>query len=123
MLLIQVTLTVDNATVFTQSSYTAVVPENAPLDWSVAQLQSFNPDEVPDGKVEYSFAGEGRLEGKFLPKRFQIFCIFNFLDYRIIGGRFRNGKYNCESILNRQRTIRTLRPNCSSSGSSKKNKL
>ena len=54
----------DNAPVFTQTSYTAVVPENAPLDWSVAQLQAFDPDEGPGGKVEYSFAGEGRLEGK-----------------------------------------------------------
>lgn len=54
----------DNAPTFTQSSYTAVVPENAPLDWSVSQVQALDPDEDTGGKVEYVLAGEGRLEGK-----------------------------------------------------------
>jgi len=67
----------DNAPVFTQTSYTAVVPENAPLDWSVAQLQAFDPDEGPGGKVEYSFAGEGRLEGKSSKKNLFKFIFTN----------------------------------------------
>lgn len=54
----------DNAPTFTQTSYTAVVPENAPLDWSVSQVEALDPDEDDGGKVEYVLAGEGRLEGK-----------------------------------------------------------
>ena len=53
----------DNAPTFTQQSYTAVVPENAPVDWSVSQVQAGDPDEGAGGKVEYSLVGEGRLEG------------------------------------------------------------
>ena len=58
----------DNAPAFTQPSYTAVVPENAPLDWSVSQVQAIDPDEGDGGKVEYTLANEGRLEGK-VPRR------------------------------------------------------
>lgn len=54
----------DNAPAFTQPSYTAVVPENAPLDWSVSQIQAIDPDDGDGGKVEYTLANEGRLEGK-----------------------------------------------------------
>ena len=53
----------DNAPAFTQSSYTAVVPENAPLDWSVSQVEAQDPDEQAGGIVEYSLVNEGRLEG------------------------------------------------------------
>lgn len=53
----------DNAPAFTQSSYTAVVPENAPLDWSVSQVEALDPDEQEGGKVEYSLVNGGRLEG------------------------------------------------------------
>ena len=54
----------DNAPAFTQPSYTAVVPENAPLDWSVSQVEALDPDEQEGGIVEYSLVNEGRLEGK-----------------------------------------------------------
>lgn len=53
----------DNAPVFTQASYTAVVPENAPLDWSVSKVQARDPDVGPGGMVDYTLVGEGRLEG------------------------------------------------------------
>lgn len=53
----------DNAPTFSQASYTAVVPENAPLDWSVSQVQASDPDEGPGGVVEYELVGEDRLEG------------------------------------------------------------
>jgi hypothetical protein len=53
----------DNAPAFTQPSYTAVVPENAPLDWSVSQVEALDPDEQDGGIVEYSLVNEGRLEG------------------------------------------------------------
>lgn len=53
----------DNAPAFTQSSYTAVVPENAPLDWSVSQVEALDPDEQEGGIVEYSLVNGGRLEG------------------------------------------------------------
>ncbi|KAI9558883.1 hypothetical protein GHT06_015672 [Daphnia sinensis] len=53
----------DNAPAFTQSSYTAVVPENAPLDWSVSQVEAVDPDEQEGGIVEYSLVNGGRLEG------------------------------------------------------------
>ncbi len=53
----------DNAPAFTQPSYTAVVPENAPLDWSVSQVEALDPDEQEGGIVEYSLVNEGRLEG------------------------------------------------------------
>jgi hypothetical protein len=36
----------DNAPAFTQPSYTAVVPENAPLDWSVSQVEALDPDHL-----------------------------------------------------------------------------
>lgn len=53
----------DNGPTFTQSSYTAVVAENAPLDWSVSQVQAVDPDEGPGGAVEYFLVNEDRLEG------------------------------------------------------------
>ena len=54
----------DNAPTFTQSSYTAVVPENAQIDWSVSQVQANDPDEGLGGMVSYSVAEAGRLKGK-----------------------------------------------------------
>ena len=69
----------DNAPVFTQQSYTAVVPENAPVDWSVSHVEARDPDEGDGGKVQYSLVAEGRLEGIILFPLFFFFFFFFLL--------------------------------------------
>lgn len=109
----------DNAPVFTQSSYTAVVPENAPLDWSVAQVQAFDPDDGPGGQVEYSLVGDGRLEGETTTSSttnsFRLLtCAFLS---RITNRPAGHGQHHRESIVERQRSFGAVRANCSSTGS------
>lgn len=53
----------DNAPVFLHKSYSAVVPENAAIGTSVANLTASDPDEGPGGEIRYELFNEGDANG------------------------------------------------------------
>lgn len=55
----------DNAPVFGQKSYTAVIPENVLADTFVIAITANDPDEGPGGEVRYEFLNEGEANGEF----------------------------------------------------------
>ncbi|XP_030385900.1 cadherin-23 [Scaptodrosophila lebanonensis] len=64
-LLIDVLDVNDNAPEFGQKKYSTVIPENAPIDTFVLQLQATDADEGPGGEVRYELANEGEANGLF----------------------------------------------------------
>lgn len=56
----------DNPPMFSQKQFTAVVPENCPIDTSIIVLNASDPDEGSGGEIRYEFLNEGEAEGKFL---------------------------------------------------------
>lgn len=55
----------DNAPSFPQSSYTAVIPENAPPNVSVVNITASDPDEGKGGKINFEIIDEGDANGLF----------------------------------------------------------
>lgn len=53
----------DNAPVFSQKVYSAVIPETADVDTVVAKVIAVDPDEGPGGEVRYDFLNEGDANG------------------------------------------------------------
>ncbi|XP_055535431.1 cadherin-23 [Wyeomyia smithii] len=53
----------DNAPIFGQKSYTAVIPENVLADTFVIVITAHDPDEGPGGEVRYEFLNEGEANG------------------------------------------------------------
>ncbi|XP_001653880.2 cadherin-23 isoform X1 [Aedes aegypti] len=53
----------DNAPMFGQKSYTAVIPENVLADTFVIAITANDPDEGPGGEVRYEFLNEGEANG------------------------------------------------------------
>ncbi|XP_001607435.2 cadherin-23 [Nasonia vitripennis] len=55
----------DNAPMFPQDSYTAVIPENAPTGISVVNITASDPDEGPGGVIIFDIIDEGEASGLF----------------------------------------------------------
>ncbi|XP_011302373.1 cadherin EGF LAG seven-pass G-type receptor 2 [Fopius arisanus] len=55
----------DNAPTFPQDSYTAVIPENAPVGVSVVNVTASDPDEGKGGEVYFEIIDEGEASGLF----------------------------------------------------------
>ncbi|KAL0099048.1 hypothetical protein PUN28_020237 [Cardiocondyla obscurior] len=55
----------DNAPSFEQESYTAVIPENAPVGISVVNITATDPDEGQGGKIHFEIIDEGEANGLF----------------------------------------------------------
>lgn len=55
----------DNAPIFNQKSYTAVIPENALRETRVLFVNATDPDEGPGGEIRYDFLNEGETLGLF----------------------------------------------------------
>lgn len=55
----------DNAPSFEQESYTAVIPENAPVGISVVNITATDPDEDEGGTIHFEIIDEGEANGKF----------------------------------------------------------
>ncbi|XP_059471449.1 cadherin-23 [Neocloeon triangulifer] len=53
----------DNPPKFEKSSYTAVIPENVNITWSVIKVHARDADESLSGQVEYEFADLGDAQG------------------------------------------------------------
>ncbi|XP_068148728.1 cadherin-87A [Drosophila tropicalis] len=64
-LLIDVLDVNDNAPEFVQKKYSTVIPENAPIDAFVVQLEALDADEGPGGEVRYELVNEGEANGLF----------------------------------------------------------
>lgn len=64
---VEVTITVldvnDNAPVFAQKSYSAVIPESAETNSLVLNITADDPDEGPGGEIHYDFLNEGDANG------------------------------------------------------------
>lgn len=54
----------DNAPSFEQESYTAVIPENAPVKISVVNITATDPDEGEGGMIYFEIIDEGEANGK-----------------------------------------------------------
>lgn len=54
----------DNAPSFEQESYTAVIPENAPVRISVVNITATDPDEGEGGMIHFEIIDEGEANGK-----------------------------------------------------------
>jgi len=54
----------DNAPSFEQESYTAVIPENAPVGISVVNITATDPDEDEGGAINFEIIDEGEANGK-----------------------------------------------------------
>lgn len=52
----------DNAPEFSQSGYTAVVPENVPTGFSVLTVKATDKDSGVNSEISYSFVDEPELE-------------------------------------------------------------
>ncbi|XP_036069877.1 protocadherin alpha-8-like [Oryzias melastigma] len=48
----------DNRPVFSKDTYSVTLQENAPLDKIILKVQATDPDEGPNGDVEYAFGGD-----------------------------------------------------------------
>ncbi|XP_026826101.1 cadherin EGF LAG seven-pass G-type receptor 2 isoform X2 [Ooceraea biroi] len=55
----------DNAPSFEQDSYTAVIPENAPVGISVVNITASDPDEGEGGMIHFEIIDEGEANGLF----------------------------------------------------------
>lgn len=55
----------DNAPMFSQKSYSAVIPENSALNALVANLSATDPDEGPGGEIRFEILDEGDANGLF----------------------------------------------------------
>lgn len=53
----------DNAPQFPLTSYTAVIPENAPISTFIINMTASDPDEGPGGEIRYDFLTEGEANG------------------------------------------------------------
>lgn len=53
----------DNAPQFPLKSYTAVIPENAPISTFIINMTATDPDEGPGGEIRYDFLTEGEANG------------------------------------------------------------
>lgn len=53
----------DNEPSFAQESYTAVIPENAPVGISVVNITATDPDEGEGGTIHYEIVDEGEANG------------------------------------------------------------
>lgn len=53
----------DNSPIFSQKSYSAVVPENSDINTFVFNINAFDPDEGPGGELHYDFLSEGEANG------------------------------------------------------------
>lgn len=53
----------DNAPVFSQKSYSAVIPENAPQSTFIINVSASDPDEGAGGEVNYEWLNEGDATG------------------------------------------------------------
>ena len=53
----------DNAPMFPQDSYTAVIPENAPTNISVVNITASDPDEGAGGVINFEIIDEGEANG------------------------------------------------------------
>lgn len=62
-LLIEVLDVNDNPPQFTQKNYTAVIPENVPIDTPVLNVTAIDPDDGPGGEIRYDFLNEGEING------------------------------------------------------------
>jgi len=54
----------DNAPSFEQDSYTAVIPENAPVGISVVNITASDPDESEGGTIHFEIIDEGEANGR-----------------------------------------------------------
>lgn len=54
----------DNAPSFEQESYTAVIPENAPVGISVVNITATDPDEDEGGTIHFEIIDEGEANGR-----------------------------------------------------------
>ncbi|XP_050342547.1 cadherin-23 [Nymphalis io] len=64
-LLIDVLDVDDNTPAFDKALYTAVVPENVPMGFTVTKLTATDPDEGLGGEITYEFLDEGEANGLF----------------------------------------------------------
>lgn len=53
----------DNEPIFSQKSYSAVIPENAEINTLVVRIMATDPDEGPGGEIHYEFLNEGDANG------------------------------------------------------------
>ena len=54
----------DNAPSFPQDSYTAVIPENAPIGSTVINITASDPDEGAGGTIHFEIIDENEVNGK-----------------------------------------------------------
>jgi len=54
----------DNTPSFEQDSYTAVIPENAPVRISVVNITASDPDEGEGGTIHFEIIDEGEANGR-----------------------------------------------------------
>lgn len=54
----------DNAPSFEQESYTAVIPENAPVGISVVNITASDPDEGEGGTIHFEIIDESEANGR-----------------------------------------------------------
>lgn len=55
----------DNPPMFSQKSYSAVIPENSNVNALVANLSASDPDEGPGGEIRFELLDEGDANGLF----------------------------------------------------------
>lgn len=53
----------DNAPMFTQKMFTAVIPETLQPDGEIIKIEAIDPDEGPGGEIRYEILNEGELGG------------------------------------------------------------
>lgn len=97
----------DNAPTFPQDAYTAVIPENAPLDVSVINITASDPDEGKGGDIHFEIIDEGETNGEYT--NFNKNMVINNLFKTNISGLFKiNHKsgeiYSAKKLTGKGRT-------------------
>ncbi|GLG95415.1 Cadherin-87A, partial [Gryllus bimaculatus] len=80
----------DNAPSFGQESYSAVIPENVPVNTVLLTVSATDPDEGMGGVVSYEFLDEGEANGLFVINK----TTGQIITQKPLTGKGRNEPYN-----------------------------